>query len=141
MTEKPARPADFTLSVRATDQDVPRVHAWVQQAADTIGLDESVVFALQLCLEEAVSNIARHSEGPDLPVNLCLHAAPGRLTLRVEDPGRPFDPTQIAAPPVPQTLEEAEIGGLGIHLIRQFSSGQAYERVDGVNRLALYFDA
>jgi serine/threonine-protein kinase RsbW len=141
MRKKP-RPQDFTLTVNATDQAVPRAHAWIQQAADQIGLDETMVFALQLCLEEAVSNIARHSEsGPALPVNLRLHAAPGRLTLRVEDAGRPFDPTQAIVPPEPQTLEEAEIGGLGIHLIRRFSTGQVYERVDGVNRLALYFDA
>jgi anti-sigma regulatory factor (Ser/Thr protein kinase) len=37
-------------------------------------------------------------------------------------------------------LEAAEIGGLGIHLVRRFSSAQAYERVNGVNRLVLQFN-
>ncbi len=136
------RPADFALRVSATDQEIARVHAWVEHVAEQIGLGPSVVFAVQLCLEEAVSNIARHSAArPPLPVDLHLRADPGRLTLRVEDPGHPFDPTTAPDPPTPQSLEAAEIGGLGIHLIRHFSAAQAYERADGKNRLALYFDA
>ena len=136
------RPAAFALRVAATDREVSRVHAWVEQVAAEIGLDPPVVFALQLCLEEAVSNIARHSAAaPALPVDLRLSAEPGRLTVQVEDAGHPFDPTLVAEPSKPESLEAAEIGGLGIHLIRQFSAAQAYERVNGINRLALYFDA
>ena len=36
-----------------------------------------------------------------------------------------------------RTLEDATVGGLGIHLMRQFATDIAYEREGGRNRLAV----
>jgi anti-sigma regulatory factor (Ser/Thr protein kinase) len=40
---------------------------------------------------------------------------------------------------MPDNLESAKIGGLGIHLARQFSDSMLYERIDGTNRVSLTF--
>ncbi len=134
------RPALFTLSVMPTPAEITRANAWVEQIGAQIGLAQSTVFAVQLCLEETLSNIAQHcSEAAASAVNLQLQAGPGHLWLQVEDCGPAFDPTSMPATTLPQSLQAADIGGLGIHLIRHFSSAQVYERVNGVNRLKLSF--
>jgi hypothetical protein len=37
------------------------------------------------------------------------------------------------------SLEEAKIGNVGVHLMRNFASGMQYERRNGRNRLTLRF--
>jgi len=62
------------------------------------------------------------------------------LVARVEDTGRPFDPTRVPPPAAAASLAEAKVGDLGIHLVRSFASAMDYERRNGRNRLTLRFD-
>ena len=61
----------------------------------------------------------------------------GSLTFIISDSGVAFDPT--VKPEVDTTLsaEERNIGGLGIHLIRQIMDSVSYERTDNRNILTL----
>ena len=43
------------------------------------------------------------------------------------------------SPPPAASLEETAIGGLGIHLMRGFSSQMYYERIADLNRLKMVF--
>jgi serine/threonine-protein kinase RsbW len=61
------------------------------------------------------------------------------VVARIEDNGSAFDPTQVPRPPVPASLAEANIGNVGIHLMRSFASGMHYERRDSRNRLTMRF--
>ena len=118
-----------------------RLAAWASEFARTANLPANLLFAIQLCLEEAVANIIMYSgaaeQRQDVEVEL-VHAGTDVLAI-IEDGGRSFDPT--AAPPrrKPASLAEAQAGDLGIHLMRGFSSGMNYERRDGRNRLTLRF--
>jgi len=62
------------------------------------------------------------------------------VTITIEDHGAAFDPREVPPPPVPSRIDEAVIGGLGVHLMRHFAQDLAYQRLDGVNRLILRFD-
>jgi anti-sigma regulatory factor (Ser/Thr protein kinase) len=70
-----------------------------------------------------------------------LKRSDSEVVLNIEDDGGPFDPSPVAPPQTPQTVENAPVGGRGIHLIRQFSSRLEYFRVGGRNRLRLTFAA
>jgi serine/threonine-protein kinase RsbW len=48
--------------------------------------------------------------------------------VTIEDDGVAFDPLARAAPDVTADLDEREIGGLGIHLVRTLMDGMTYER-------------
>jgi histidine kinase-like protein len=61
------------------------------------------------------------------------------LVAQIEDNGSAFDPTQVPRPPVPASLAEANVGNLGIHLMRSFAAGMHYERRDSRNRLTMRF--
>jgi len=63
----------------------------------------------------------------------------GAVVARIEDTGRPFDPTQVPPPALVTSLAEAEVGSFGIHLMRSFGRFLHYERRDGRNRLTLQF--
>jgi anti-sigma regulatory factor (Ser/Thr protein kinase) len=114
---------------------------WILAVCKEFGLSNRSAFALQLCLDEAVANIIEHGEGNararEIVVSVVSHSA--EIVLIVEDDGGPFDSTKVAAPQRRESLDDARVGGLGIHLIRQFASSVEYQRKDGRNRLRLSF--
>ncbi|MBQ7457135.1 MAG: ATP-binding protein [Desulfovibrio sp.] len=58
----------------------------------------------------------------------------------IKDWGRPFDPfRQIATPDTSLSVEEREIGGLGVHLVKHITSHYAYSGSDGSNTVEVYF--
>ena len=59
------------------------------------------------------------------------------LTFVISDNGTPFDPTTKAEVDTTLSAEERNIGGLGIHLIRQRMDSINYEYIEGRNVLTL----
>ena len=63
-----------------------------------------------------------------------------RLTMTIADDGVPFDPLGAEAPDVDAPLEEREIGGLGIHLVRNLVDDASYHRRIDRNVMTLVKD-
>ena len=59
------------------------------------------------------------------------------LIFKIIDSGKEFDPTQQPDADVTLPLEERQIGGLGIFLIRRVMEKVEYSREDGKNILTL----
>jgi serine/threonine-protein kinase RsbW len=120
--------------------ELERLAIWIE-GWSTRDLSDSLSFAVQVCLEEAVANIIMFSATADDRLEIVVEVEPEDQTLvaRIEDNGSAFDPTQVPRPPVPASLAEAKVGNLGIHLMRSFASGMHYERRDSRNHLTLRF--
>ena len=102
-------------------------------------LPEEVIFHLNLSLEEVVSNIIRHGYGErdDGEVSLAIHLAPEALVVIVDDDGVPFNPLDLPAPNLTGPVEEREVGGLGVYLVRQLMDEVEYRNEQGRNILRL----
>ena len=111
---------------------------------------EQLVFALQICLEELLTNIVRHggpesggnlSEVPIPPLNveIKISTSAQRICMTVEDDGKPFDVMNAPSHRIDQPLGEVQPGGLGIQLIRNFASTIAYEQAGLGNRVVIEF--
>jgi serine/threonine-protein kinase RsbW len=102
-------------------------------------LPASVVNALNVVLDEAVSNAVNHgyAAGVRGEIAVRLRRRPDTVLVEVEDDGKPFDPLQAPPPDLTLPLEQRPIGGLGIHLIRNLMDEVAYARVDGRNVLKM----
>jgi anti-sigma regulatory factor (Ser/Thr protein kinase) len=138
-----------TLVVQAEMTELARIADWAERLAEALDLPASVVFAIQLCLEEAVANVVRHGhphrEPPGHPpesngIRLTLERHDDSVTATVCDTGVAFDPCSLPPPAHAATVDEAVIGGQGVHLMRKFSQHMGYERRGGTNRLTFRFD-
>jgi serine/threonine-protein kinase RsbW len=120
--------------------ELQRLAVWIEDEA-TRGLSANVSFAVQVCLEEAVANIIMYCSTTDdrLEIVVEVERRGELLVARIEDNGSAFDPTQVLRPPVPASLAEANVGNLGIHLMRSFAAAMHYERRDSRNRLTMRF--
>ena len=105
--------------------------------------DESKIYKLKLAYEELISNIIRAAqernerENVSLSISCAITDQSGKkyLTLQTEDDGVRFDPGFNATDSVDvdQHIDEREIGGLGIFLIKQSVDLAHYGWRDGKN--------
>ncbi len=131
------------LSLEPNIGEIERASVWAREVAERLAVPARSAFALDLCLEEALSNTIRYGFASGsveaAKVELSLTREPEALRVTIEDNAAPFDPCAAEDTALPTDLETARVGGLGIHLMRNFTTAIAYERVDGRNRLTLWF--
>ena len=133
--------------------DVTAASAWVEQITASLKLPGKLTFAMQVCLEELMSNIARHgkvhpfstafpteteTDNP-LSISIDIDILADRIAMTVEDNGRPFDVEKAPAKVVDRPLEQVRPGGLGINLIKSFSHNIEYRRTGAGNRVTVDF--
>jgi anti-sigma regulatory factor (Ser/Thr protein kinase) len=136
--------SDFRKGIRLRNDfaELERLNEFIRALAEEEKLDPDARFALELCLEEAVTNILMHGAIADTngaPISITVLSRTPDLAICLEDNGRPFDPTSLIVPSAPASLEEAPIGGLGIPLMRKMTRSMSYERRGDRNRLILRF--
>lgn len=72
----------------------------------------------------------RHASMDDIPF----------LCVWIRDWGAPFDPfLEAPKPDISLSAEDRDIGGLGVHLVRNVSAHHCYSGTDGENTIELYF--
>jgi anti-sigma regulatory factor (Ser/Thr protein kinase) len=134
------------LILRSRLDELAVLWAWVESLAAEHAIPADTQFAIQLCLEEALSNIIRHGyrEEPDHSIRVEFSAGGGQVTFVIEDQAPPFNPLAPDSTrelPVPSSIDQIPLGGRGISLMRKFAGSLAYERLAGGNSLTMRFPA
>lgn len=90
---------------------------------------------IAIIVEEAFVNISHYSGSSFADVTVYKNDDYGYLLL--EDNGTPFNPLEKEENPYTEEDTATRMGGLGILLIKQMSSGVYYEYKDNKNRLLI----
>jgi sigma-B regulation protein RsbU (phosphoserine phosphatase) len=102
----------------------------------------AVVGDAELIAEELLTNVVRaapaRAAGARLSMELTLTAAEIALTIR--DNGPAFDPLGRPHPNLDAEIAARDIGGLGIHLVRELAADCRYARIDDWNVLTIRLD-
>lgn len=128
------------LTLRNDLSELGRLAEFVDAFCAPLRPTEKDVMAIQLSLEEAVTNVITHGYADDRPheFTVTLERGPeNRLIAVVSDDAPAFDPLVLPAVDVNAPLEEREIGGLGVHLVKKLMDRAHYERRNGRNVLTL----
>jgi len=127
------------LIMRNDIEQIPTLAEWI----DGLGIPEELQMSINLALEEIVSNVMLYAY-PHSSGRVVVEFSKGdrqergeRLIFTVSDTGIPFDPTLQKEADITLSAEERQIGGLGIHLVRQLMDEVKYERVEDKNVLTL----
>lgn len=108
----------------------------VRYRAQEMGFSEADAEALALAVNEAATNVMRHTYVNQHAARLSLEVLnfPDRMEFFLEDSG----PKVRAEAIQPRPLEEVRPGGLGVHFIRRVMDVCAYdEEFGGGNRLKM----
>ncbi len=130
----PAAEQRFTAAL----EHISHMVAFVAETAAALGVHPKRVLQLELATEEAVTNICSYAyEVPPGEVVISVYRTAGTVRVDFIDNGVPFDPLAADAPDLQADLENREIGGLGIFLIRRILDEVHYSRRDDRNVLTL----
>jgi anti-sigma regulatory factor (Ser/Thr protein kinase) len=129
--------ATVELSISADVGEIARVQEAVAVLAGDHVLSARAAHALAVALDELLSNVILHgyadaSSGKSVFVRIAREAS--EVTVEIVDQARPFDPTKSDPPDLDGELEDREIGGLGLHLVRTLVRGLSYDRSENENR-------
>lgn len=128
------------LQLTSSLAELTRVTPWVGELAAEYAISTDTRFAIELCLEEVLSNIVRHGyrgeAGQALSVEFwCTEQS---LIFVVEDSAPTFEPIRPGDAAV-EDLDTMTPGGQGIRLLYRFATAVLYERLVRGNRLTMEF--
>jgi anti-sigma B factor antagonist len=85
---------------------------------------EEVLGRLELAVQEAATNILRHSYRgeADRPIELTVEADPAQVSITFAHQGSDFDPASVAPP----LFDGSRFGGFGVYLIRELVDEVTY---------------
>ena len=120
-------------------KQVSQLEGWLETVSRELECPESLIPSLNLALEEAVTNVILYAypKGIYGPVELDALREGNSLKFVLSDSGKPFDPTARPDADINASLEDRQIGGLGIHLVRSIMDAVSYEYRDGRNILTM----
>jgi len=128
-----------TLNLKNDLSELERLHPFLQEIGQRIGVSKKCIFETNLTLEEVFSNIVSYGfdDHANHVIKIAVTIGKDSFTISVEDDGRPFNPLEAKDPDLPQEVEDCKPGGLGIHLIRHFMDEIRYRRYQNRNVLTM----
>lgn len=112
---------------------------FIRNGAEQQGFSKKDINRIQVAAEEALVNVISYAypdDGGDVEIRCNAKGAEG-LVIEIIDWGIPFDPLSLPEPDIEAPPEERELGGLGIHIMRNIMDEVSYKREGDRNILTL----
>lgn len=112
-----------------TFSSLGKICEFVTREAKEAGLNEDSVYAVQLAVDEACSNIIEHAyrnQGDGKIICECNVVEDG-LEIVLKDRGKPFDPESVPEPQIGVPIEDLQLRGVGLYLIRNIMDDVTFE--------------
>ena len=142
LAEDTPKPAP-RLILQSQLDEIKRLWPWVDALGAEFTIPADTMFAIHLCLEEAVSNIIRHGYQGQGGRPIFIEFTPESgidILFTIDDQAPPFDPLAFGAGRQSKSQTDLlEPGGHGISFLRKYSGGLGYRRLPQGNRLTIRF--
>jgi anti-sigma regulatory factor (Ser/Thr protein kinase) len=129
----------ISIRIEADVREIERLNRLVRQFGELHDVPSRTLYAVNLALDELVTNAVLY--GFDDPagkeVLIKIATAGSELMASVCDGGRPFNPLDVKPPDLSAPLEDRELGGLGVHLVRSLMDHVSYVREGDQNVLTV----
>lgn len=123
--------------------ELERIRQFVESKAREFGFTEQGIHKIALAVDEACSNLIRHSYQSDTSREFFVDIAQqdaDELVIEILDSGDSFNPLTVPPPNLREYAAQHRKGGFGVHIIRMVMDGVEYQPADAAhpfNRLKL----
>lgn len=130
-------PHQLSLHFANSAEEAPRIARKIDHFLREEKVDESLINKLLLCVDELITNIIAHAynDKEDHAVLLECKVLDDKIVLELRDDGVAFDPTKQTRPNLKLSMDDRNIGGLGIHLVKTLMDKVEYRREGDYNVL------
>ena len=131
----------YHLKLTLTNQlsEIDRINDCFNEFAETAEIPLPVSLKTNMVFDELLNNIISYAYQDQNvhEIGIQVNLVNSRLIIEVEDDGIPFNPFMRDDPNTQAGLDEREIGGLGIHLVKNVMDEVSYKRQLNRNRVTL----
>jgi len=102
-------------------ESLDNIREFVGKAAEDFGFKKKDVYAVQMAVDEACSNIIEHAYGGECldEIKCTCIFEPKAFVIQIIDCGERFNPLEIPEPDLDASLEDRDAGGLGLFFMRK----------------------
>jgi phosphoserine phosphatase RsbU/P len=126
----------FSMTIGTDPGEIAGVSAAFAEFADAHAVPAPIRRSVSVALDELLNNTIAYGfagrsgggGGGGGVVSIEVELRPDRLCVTLTDNGKPFNPLEMSAPDTALSVQERQIGGLGIHLARRMMDEVAYHR-------------
>ena len=125
----------------AVAENIPQLTELIDGQLEALDCSMKAQMQIDVAVDEIFGNIARYAYGEgrgDATVRFDFDGTSRMASISFMDRGMPFDPLKKADPDVTLSVEEREVGGLGIYLVKKTMDDMKYRYENGMNILTLY---
>lgn len=118
--------------------NLPIILEFIEDRMNDAKVSGKTVMQVCLAVEEIVTNIIFHGHlAPQALIDVVFTNAPEAITICIADQGIPFNPLTVDTPDINASLEERDVGGLGLFFVKQVMDRIDYKRVGDKNYIYL----
>ena len=128
------------LTIAATVENIEAVTDFVNEQLEALDCPMKAQMQIDIAIDELFGNIAHYAYNPEIgqaTVRVEVIEDPLAVTITFIDNGVPYDPLAKEDPDTTLSIEDREIGGLGIYMVKKSMDDIAYEYKNGQNILTI----
>ena len=122
----------------ATLDGLAKAMATLEESLDSAGCPVSAKTKLMVAMDEIASNIVHYSGASDFDVDIDFPENPDAVRISFSDSGKAFNPlTEAKAADITASVEERQVGGLGMFMVKKMMDNVSYVYENGRNILTV----
>lgn len=125
------------LFVDAVIDNLEVVMDFVNSELETYDCNMKVQTQIDIAIEEIFVNISSYAYNPEVGAVTIRVAVGNEITIEFEDKGKPYNPIEKIDPDVTKSIEERDVGGLGIFMVKKIMDSIEYKNVENKNILTI----
>lgn len=128
------------LTISATIENIVVVTDFVDEQLEQLDCPMKTLVQVNVAIDELFGNIANYAYNPEIgaaTVRVEVTENPLAVVITFIDNGVPHDPLAKDDPDITLGVEERQIGGLGIYMVKKTMDDISYEYKDGQNVLRI----
>lgn len=128
------------INLPAKIENMERLIDFILENIKKYNSDKKFLYQMQLASEEIIVNVINYAypdkEG-DIIIEMEINEQNKEITIKIIDWGLHFDPLQKEDPDINVEIENRNIGGLGVYMVKNIMDELKYERIEGKNILLM----
>ena len=121
------------IKIESRTENLSHVRDFISSNARNFGFDEESVNKIALAVDEACTNIIKHSYAfaSDKEIEITVIRHHDQFEVVITDQGKSFNPSLVKSPNMKEYLSSYKKGGLGMHLMRSLMDKVEYKTILG----------
>jgi len=129
----------FSIQIENSFSEIEKVSDKIQETGDSLFINPGIINSLILSLDELLTNVISYgyNDKNTHSIEVSFFKENDYICVRIIDDAIEFNPLKRDEVDIDKSIDEKQIGGLGIHLVKKLMDDIEYKRIDGKNILTL----